>query len=226
MSDGRKRRIDYSVREGLSFLGASWGTEWCVAGLDREYAYAPLVQAGATVRPARLAIAGALFLLAIAPTAAQAGRGEDRGAPPGRFDFYVLALSWSPGFCEIGGPGRGRDQCDAGRDLGFVVHGLWPQSEHGYPSFCEPGGALRAPRRASRRRAGLFPDEGLARYQWRKHGDCSGAVPRPTTSAPCARRARAVPSRTASRSGPGRARRCRSRSSAPSARPTRACGRT
>ena len=41
MSDGRKRRIDYSVREGLSFLGASWGTEWCITGLDREYAYAP-----------------------------------------------------------------------------------------------------------------------------------------------------------------------------------------
>ena len=41
MSDGRKRRIDYSIREDLSFLGASWGTEWCVAGLDREYAFAP-----------------------------------------------------------------------------------------------------------------------------------------------------------------------------------------
>jgi hypothetical protein len=40
-SDGLKRRIDFSVREGLSFLGASWGTEWCIVGLDREYAYAP-----------------------------------------------------------------------------------------------------------------------------------------------------------------------------------------
>jgi hypothetical protein len=41
MSDGIKRRIDYSVREGQSFIGLSWGTEWCIDGLDREYAYAP-----------------------------------------------------------------------------------------------------------------------------------------------------------------------------------------
>ena len=40
-SDGMRRRIDFSVREDLSFAGASWGTEWCIQGLDRNYAYAP-----------------------------------------------------------------------------------------------------------------------------------------------------------------------------------------
>jgi hypothetical protein len=40
-SDGARRRIDFSVREDLSFIGASWGTEWCIDGLDRHYAYAP-----------------------------------------------------------------------------------------------------------------------------------------------------------------------------------------
>lgn len=42
-SDGRKRRIDYSVREDLelTLFGNSWGVEWCVAGLDRNLAYAP-----------------------------------------------------------------------------------------------------------------------------------------------------------------------------------------
>ncbi len=40
-SDGRRRRIDYSVREDQSLFGASWGTEWCVDGLNRHYAYAP-----------------------------------------------------------------------------------------------------------------------------------------------------------------------------------------
>jgi hypothetical protein len=44
ISDGHKRRIDFSVREDLSFIGASWGTEWCVVGLDRHYAYAPACQ--------------------------------------------------------------------------------------------------------------------------------------------------------------------------------------
>ena len=40
-SDGRRRRIDYSVREDQSLFGASWGTEWCVQGLDRHYGFAP-----------------------------------------------------------------------------------------------------------------------------------------------------------------------------------------
>lgn len=41
VSDGHKRRIDYSVREDLGFAGFGWNVEWCVSGLDRNYAYAP-----------------------------------------------------------------------------------------------------------------------------------------------------------------------------------------
>ena len=40
-SDGVKRRVDYSVREDLGTIGVGWGTEWCVAGLDRHYSAAP-----------------------------------------------------------------------------------------------------------------------------------------------------------------------------------------
>ena len=40
-SDGVKRRVDYSVREDLGTIGVTWGTEWCVAGLDRNYAFSP-----------------------------------------------------------------------------------------------------------------------------------------------------------------------------------------
>ena len=40
-SDGRNHRIDYSVREDLGFIGAGWGTEFCVTGLDRNWAYNP-----------------------------------------------------------------------------------------------------------------------------------------------------------------------------------------
>ena len=52
------------------------------------------------------------------------------------FDFYVLALSWSPAYCQIEGSNANRKQCAEDRDLGFVVHGLWPQFETGYPEFC------------------------------------------------------------------------------------------
>ena len=41
MSDGHKRRIDYSVREDLGIIGATYGVEFCVVGLDRNMAYAP-----------------------------------------------------------------------------------------------------------------------------------------------------------------------------------------
>ncbi len=95
------------------------------------------------------------------------------GAPASGFDFYVLALSWSPGFCDsVGGS---HDQCEPGKGLGFVVHGLWPQYERGFPSDCA---GLRNPSRMALERAnGVFPDERLARYEWRKHGTCSGKSP-------------------------------------------------
>jgi ribonuclease T2 len=122
-----------------------------------------------------LALVAALTLAA--PTAEAQWRSQRGGSAPGDFDFYVLALSWSPGFCELdGGRGRAREQCESGADLGFVVHGLWPQNERGYPSDCGPSG--RTPSRITMQQAeGLFPSEGLARYQWRKHGTCSGSSP-------------------------------------------------
>jgi ribonuclease T2 len=110
------------------------------------------------------------------PPAPAPDRGARRPAnvAPGRFDFYVLALSWSPSFCLTTGAGRSSQQCRAGADLGFVLHGLWPQYEHGYPSDCD----TRAPSQIAMQQArGLWPDEGLARYEWRKHGTCSGQSP-------------------------------------------------
>lgn len=41
MSDGRKRRVDYFLKEDLGIIGATWGLNWCVHGLDRNFAYAP-----------------------------------------------------------------------------------------------------------------------------------------------------------------------------------------
>jgi ribonuclease T2 len=118
-----------------------------------------------------------LGLLGLLTSAAQAQGFHQRGGQPGDFDFYVLALSWSPGFCELdGGRDRNREQCSEGAGLRFVVHGLWPQNERGYPSECGPSG--RTPSRVALDQAkGLFPSEGLARYQWRKHGTCSGSSP-------------------------------------------------
>jgi len=103
----------------------------------------------------------------------QPSPGRPSAVAPADFDFYVLALSWSAGFCELSGGGRA--QCEPGGKLGFVVHGLWPQYEHGFPSNC--GGAPTPSRLALDRAKGVYPDEGLARYEWRKHGTCTGRSP-------------------------------------------------
>jgi ribonuclease T2 len=133
---------------------------------------------GSNPRPL-LGLAGVFFcalqlLAAQAPAYAQGG---SRGAAAGDFDFYVLALSWSPGFCSVGGgDDKGSDQCRNGTGLGFVVHGLWPQYDRGFPTECSP--ANRTPSRIALESArGVFPDDGLARYEWRKHGTCSGKSP-------------------------------------------------
>ncbi len=119
----------------------------------------------------------AVLLLPALSVAAHAQSGERRGATPGDFDFYVLALSWSPGFCAMREDGaRAKDQCAPGKGLGFVVHGLWPQNEQGYPTQC--GITTRGPSRAALEiAAGVYPEEDLALYQWRRHGSCSGKAP-------------------------------------------------
>lgn len=117
-----------------------------------------------------------LVLLAAFVLPATAQPREDRGAPMGRFDFYVLSLSWSATFCDLTGERRGNPQCQPGRNPGFVVHGLWPQYERGYPSFCKPDGRNPS-RNAMDIGERVLPTSGLARHQWRKHGTCSGERP-------------------------------------------------
>jgi hypothetical protein len=41
VSDGRWRTLHYSIIEDGGMIGASWGVEWCVVGLDRNWAYNP-----------------------------------------------------------------------------------------------------------------------------------------------------------------------------------------
>jgi hypothetical protein len=41
VNDGYKHKVNFSIREDLGFLGVGWGTDFCVDGFDRHYAYAP-----------------------------------------------------------------------------------------------------------------------------------------------------------------------------------------
>jgi hypothetical protein len=41
VSDGRKHRVNYWIGEDTGMIGMTWGVEWCVVGLDRNWAYNP-----------------------------------------------------------------------------------------------------------------------------------------------------------------------------------------
>jgi ribonuclease T2 len=89
------------------------------------------------------------------------------------FDFYVLSLSWSPSYCEAEGEEANRQQCAAARPYAFVVHGLWPQFERGFPESCATGDP-DVPNARLRTLYDIMPSAGLIRHQWKKHGSCSG----------------------------------------------------
>ncbi len=89
------------------------------------------------------------------------------------FDFYVLSLSWSPSYCEAEGESANRQQCGMGRPYAFVVHGLWPQFERGFPSDCDTA-EREVDGETLRSLYDIMPSSGLIRHEWREHGTCSG----------------------------------------------------
>lgn len=107
----------------------------------------------------RLAACVALWLAATA-----SARADD-------FDFYVLSLSWSPSYCAAEGSRADRSECN--RPFGFIVHGLWPQYERGYPESC-PTSAQPPDPTIAFRMSDIMPGRGLVRHEWQKHGTCSG----------------------------------------------------
>jgi len=113
------------------------------------------------------------FLL-LALLTAPAARADPRMATA-PFDYYVMTLSWSPGFCDLGGAEKSPRQCAMGAGYGFVVHGLWPNNRFGAnPEDC---GAREASPDDLAAAQGLYPTDGLAAYEYRKHGTCTGLDP-------------------------------------------------
>ena len=91
---------------------------------------------------------------------------QQQSGQPGVFDYYVLSLSWSPEFCH-GHPSK--PECASGK-FGFVVHGLWPQYENGYPENCSTAAGPSDPSGM----ADIMPDPSLVAHEWTTHGTCSG----------------------------------------------------
>jgi ribonuclease T2 len=122
-------------------------------------------------------LAALAFLLA-AGTAYAQPYGEASRHRAGSFDYYTLVLAWSPTFCGSLAPDDFEPQCHAeGRRYGFVLHGLWPQYDRGYPEFCPTAERPFVPRSVIDGMLDIMPNPRLVIYQYRKHGTCSGLNP-------------------------------------------------
>lgn len=91
----------------------------------------------------------------------------------GHYDYYVMALSWSPTYCQTH-PDE-QDQCGH-QGYGFVLHGLWPQYEKGGgPQHCasddEPS------RKTVAGALAFMPSKRLISHEWHAHGACTGLDP-------------------------------------------------
>ena len=111
---------------------------------------------------------------------------RDRGASSrrekniaGEFDYYSMVLSWSPTYCATSDRKKPDQQCEGrgNRDYAFVLHGLWPQYERGYPDTCWTKQRPFVPRRTINQMLDIMPSPGLVIHEYKKHGTCSGLSP-------------------------------------------------
>ncbi len=109
------------------------------------------------------------------------GRGDDSSGGgrnvAGQFDYYALVLSWSPSYCA---DARNDDQQCGRRDgkrFSFVLHGLWPQYERGWPQDCRTPRRPFVPEALIDSMLDIMPSSRLVIHEYRKHGTCSGLPP-------------------------------------------------
>jgi ribonuclease T2 len=153
------------------------------------------------MRTPQLTLPGLIALIAIALVLAYFEKGADeadvgasrpvpstgtvqtpgtRGANvAGDFDYYALVLSWSPTHCASPDGEDDETQCARrdGRRYAFVVHGLWPQYERGYPDSCPTRTRPYVPQSVIDGMLDVMPSKRLIIHQYRKHGTCSGLSP-------------------------------------------------
>lgn len=92
----------------------------------------------------------------------------------GDFDYYALVMTWSPTYCQDNaGDRRAAAQCNGRRPYAFVLHGLWPQYNKGFPENCQVRDNW-VPKDVINSMLDIMPAKGLIIHEWKKHGTCTG----------------------------------------------------
>src|ERR1700733_4031697 len=125
----------------------------------------------------RISLAGWVAFALAAALLAQSPKSRNEALSPAPFDYYVLALSWAPGFCAQPGAAAGNPrECAAGGRVGFIVHGLWPETAAGNsPESC--GTAKPVPKPVVDFVLRDMLSASLVQHEWATHGVCTGLNP-------------------------------------------------
>src|SRR6185437_5010672 len=108
--------------------------------------------------------------------------------PPGKFDFYLMSFTIAPSFCALSARYADKQEFRAATDAAYramplTVHGLWPNREQVsvnlQPQYCAGPPLSRLSPGLREKLAHVMPGvaDGLDRYEWRRHGACSGLTP-------------------------------------------------
>lgn len=87
--------------------------------------------------------------------------------------YYMLAVAWGPYWRETNRDGRGHALTPRDRDVGFFLHGLWPNAADGdHPRYCSVTAARALTEAEMREHFCMMPSESLLQHEWAAHGTC------------------------------------------------------
>ena len=98
-----------------------------------------------------------------------------------KFDFYILATQWIPGWCEVGTGQSGASldlmkACQQQASSPLMFHGLWPENNNGtYPSDCAKVPDIDTSKLdfSNPYLSYLSNASAFINHEWSKHGTCS-----------------------------------------------------
>ena len=118
-----------------------------------------------------IALVAGVILFGAEDAAAASKSKRQPGSSP-TFSYYLLVLSYAPDFCAQPSGKKDPRECGTGQRDGFVVHGLWPQSDTSRgPEYCSPASPVS--QEIVRTMLRYIPTQSLIQHEWSTHGTCS-----------------------------------------------------
>lgn len=127
-------------------------------------------------RLSRMRVAAAALIVVMLSVAGVAAK-SIHNSPPGKFDYYVLSLGWLPAYCLREGHHDRHSHCGTDNIDRFILHGLWPEFDKGWPTNCDIGKRPWVEEDLIEEMSDIMPSKDLIIHEYRTHGTCSGLTP-------------------------------------------------